>query len=104
VWREALGRTEFPQRARTPEEQAPAGVLLRRGLRDDRQARATVELAWIEERRILSAPPMPEVLISRALAALGLDALAALEHATNAVELPCYGVDRDDGLGLPEPG
>src|SRR6266545_2399536 len=33
-----LARAEFPERARTSEEQALAGVLLRRGLRDYRQA------------------------------------------------------------------
>src|SRR6266545_4821123 len=37
AWRAELERTEFPERARTAEEQALAGVLLRRGLRDYRQ-------------------------------------------------------------------
>jgi hypothetical protein len=101
AWRETLQRTEFPEGARTSEEQALAGVLLRRGLRDYRQARATVERAWAEERRTLPAPPMPEVLMGRALATFGLQALAALEQASNVIELPLHGVDRDDGLGLP---
>jgi hypothetical protein len=104
AWRETLERTEFPERARTPEEQALAGVLLRRGLRDYCQARAAVERAWVAERRTPPAPPMPEVLMGRALATLGLDALAALEQASNVVELPRHDVDRDEGLGLPEPG
>jgi hypothetical protein len=41
------------------------------------------------------------VLMGRALATFGLDALAALEQASNVVELHSHGVDRDDGLGLP---
>jgi hypothetical protein len=101
AWRETLARIEFPERARTSEEQALAGVLLRRGLRDYRQARAAVERAWVEDRRRLPASPMPEVLMGRALATFGLEALVALEQATNVVELPFHGVDRDDGLGLP---
>jgi hypothetical protein len=101
AWRETLARAEFPERARSSEEQALAGVLLRRGRRDYRQARAAVERAWAEERRTLPAPPMPEVLMGRALATFGLDALVALEQATNVVELPSHGVDRADGLGLP---
>jgi hypothetical protein len=100
AWREALERTEFPERARTPEEQALAGVLLQRGLRDYRQARTSVERAWVEDRRTLPAPPMPEVLMSRALSTFGLEALVALEQAGNVIELPRHGVDRDDGLGL----
>jgi hypothetical protein len=39
--------------------------------------------------------------MGRALASFGLDALAALEHAGNVVELPYHGLGRDDGLGLP---
>jgi len=101
AWRETLERTEFPERARTVEEQALAGVLLRRGLRDYRQAAATAERAWQQDRRTVPGPPMPEVLMSRALATFGLDALAALEQAGNVVELPHHGLDRDDGLGLP---
>jgi hypothetical protein len=101
AWRESLARTEFPERARTPEEQALAGVLLRRGLRDYRQARAAVERAWQQERRALPAPPMPEVLMVRALATFGLEELAALEQASNVIELLRHGVDRDDGLSLP---
>lgn len=101
AWRDTLARTGFPECARTPEEQVLAGVLLRRGLRDYRQARAAAQRAWIEDRRTLPATPMPEVLMGRALATFGLDALAALEHAGNVVELPLHGVDRDDGLGLP---
>jgi hypothetical protein len=101
AWRETVASIEFPERARTPEEQALAGVLLRRGLRDYRQARAAAERAWVQERRTLPAPPMPEVLMGRALIIFGLDALAALEQATNVVELPSHGLDRDEGLGLP---
>jgi hypothetical protein len=100
AWRETLMCTEFPERARTPEEQALVGVLLRRGLRDYRQARAAVERAWVKERRTLPAPPMPEVLMGRALATLGLEALVVLEQAT-IVELPSHAVHHDDGLGLP---
>jgi hypothetical protein len=103
AWRETLVHTEFPERARTPEEQALAGALLRRGLRDYHKARAAVERTWVEERRTLTAPPMPEVLMGRALATFSLDALVVLEQATNVVELPSHGVGRDDGLGLPEP-
>jgi hypothetical protein len=103
TWTAALARTEFPERARSAEEQALADVLLRRGLRDYRQARAAVERAWVQARRTLPAPPMLEVLMGRALATFGLQALVALEQAGNVVELPRHGVDRDDGLGLPEP-
>jgi hypothetical protein len=101
AWRRTLQRTEFPERARSSQEQALAGVLLRRGLRDYHQARAAVERAWADQRRTLPAPPMPEVLMARALATFGLDALAALEQASNVIELPSHGVDRADGLGLP---
>jgi hypothetical protein len=101
AWREALARTEFPERARSSQEQTLAGVLLRRGLRDYHKARAAVERAWVEQRRTLPAPPMPEELMGRALASFGLDALAALEQASNVIELPFHGVGRDDGLGLP---
>jgi hypothetical protein len=100
AWREALERTEFPERARTAREQALARVLLRRGLRDYRQGLAAAERAWFEERRTLRAPPLPQVLMGRALATFGLDALVALEQAGNVIELP-HGLDRDDGLGLP---
>jgi hypothetical protein len=100
AWRETLWRTEFPERARTFEEQALAGVLLRRGLRDHRQARAAVERAWAESRRGLPAPPMPEVLMGRALATFGLQALVALEPVGTVVELPLHGVDRGEGLSL----
>jgi hypothetical protein len=101
AWRESLERTEYPERARTPEEQALAGVLLRRGLRDYHRARAAAERAWTSERRRLPAPPMPEVLMGRALATFGLDALVVLEQASNIVELPRHRLDRDGGLGLP---
>jgi hypothetical protein len=101
AWRDELHRTEFPEHARTGEEQALAEMLLRRGLRDYRQGLAAVERAWVEQRRTLPAPPMPEMLMARALTTFGLDALAALEQADNVVELPRRGLDRDDGLGLP---
>jgi hypothetical protein len=100
AWREGLERTEFPERAGSAEEQTLAGVLLRRGLHDYRQARAAVERTWFEERRSMPGPPMPEVLMGRALATFGLDALAALEQAGNVVELPLHSLDRDTGLGL----
>ncbi len=51
AWREALERTEFPERARSVEEQALAEVLVRRGLRDYRQGLAAAERAWFEQRR-----------------------------------------------------
>jgi hypothetical protein len=101
AWRETLERTEFPERARTAEEQALAGVLVRRGLRDYRQGLAAAERAWFEERQTVPAPPLPEVLMARALATFGLDALVALEQAANVVELSRHVLDRDDGLGLP---
>jgi len=101
AWRETLERAEFPECARIAEEQALAGVLLRRGLRDYRQSLAAAERAWQQERRTVSAPPLPEVLMSRALGTFGLDALVALEEAANVIELPHHGLDRDDGLGLP---
>ena len=101
AWRETLECTEFPQRARTSEEQALAGVLLRRALRDYREGLATAERAWQQDRRTVPAPPMPEVLLGRALVTFGLDALVALEQAGNVVELPHHGLDRGDGLGLP---
>jgi hypothetical protein len=101
AWRDDLERTEFPEHAPTAEEQALAEMLLRRGLRDYHQGLAAAERAWIEQRRSLPAPPIPEVLMSRALTTFGLDALAALEQVDNVVELPRHGLDRDDGLGLP---
>ena len=101
AWREALERTEFPERARSVEEQALAEVLVRRGLRDYRQGLAAAERAWFEQRRTVPAPPLPEVLMGRALTTFGLDALAALEQAGNAIKLPHHGLNRDDGLGLP---
>ena len=101
AWRESLERMRFPECARTPGEQVLAGVLLWRGLREHRQARAAAERAWQQERHTAPAPPMPEVLMARALTTFGLDALVALEQATNVVELPRHGLDRDDGLGLP---
>jgi hypothetical protein len=101
AWRETLARFEFPERARSAEEQALARVLLRRALRDYRNARVAVERAWAEDRRRLPAPPMPEVLMGRALATFGLDVLAVLEQASNVIELPFHGVDHADGLGLP---
>src|SRR6266540_768825 len=94
AWRETLQRTEFPERAHTPREQALAGVLVRRALRDYRQGLAAAERAWFEERRTVPAPPLPQVLMSRALATFGLDALVALEHAGNVIELPHHGLDR----------
>ncbi len=101
AWRETLECTDFPERARTAEEQTLAGVLLRRGLRDYRQGRAAAECAWQQDRRTVPGPPLPEVLMSRALATFGLDTLVALEQAGNVIELPRHGLDRDDGLGLP---
>ncbi len=100
AWQEPLERTEFPERARTVEEQALAEMLLRRGLRDYRQGLAAAERAWFEQRRILRPPAMPEVM-SRALATFGLDALVALEQAGNVVELPGHRLDHNNGLGLP---
>jgi len=88
AWRETLERTEFPERARSVKEQALAAVLLGRGLRDYRQDLAAAERAWQQERRTLPAPPLPEVLMSRALASFGLEELAALEQAANVIELP----------------
>jgi hypothetical protein len=101
AWRETLERTDFPELARSLEEQALAGVLLRRGLRDYRQGVAAVERAWRQERRMVPAPPPPELLMSRALATFGLEELAALEQAANVIELPHRDLDLDDGLGLP---
>ncbi len=100
AWREALERMEFPERARSVEEQAMAGVLLRRGLRDYRQGLAAAERAWREERRTVPAPPLPEVLMGRALATFALEELVALERAGNVIELPHHGLNRG-GLGLP---
>ena len=101
AWRETLERTEFPERARSVEEQALVGVLVRRGLRDYREGLAAADRAWFERRRTVPGPPLPEVLMGRALATFGLDTLAALEQAGNVVELPRHGLDRGDGLGLP---
>ncbi len=101
AWREALACTDFPERARTVEEQALAEVLVRRALRDYRHGVAAAERAWQQDHRTLRAPPPPEALLGRALATFGLEALAALEHAGNVVELADRGLDRGDGLGLP---
>jgi hypothetical protein len=100
AWREALERTEFPERARNAEEQALAGVLVRRGLRDYHQGLAAAERAWRQERHTVPVPPLPEVLMGDALATFGLEALVALEYATKVVELP-RGVKLHDGLGPP---
>jgi hypothetical protein len=101
AWRETLERTEFPERARTLKEQALVGVLLRRGVGEYCRGVDAIARAWDQERRILPAPPPVELLMSRALATFGLDALVALEPTGNVVELPIHGVDRDDGLGAP---
>jgi hypothetical protein len=101
AWRETMERTELPERARMPREQALAGVLLRRALRDYREGLAAAERAWQQDRRTVPAPPLPEVLMGRALATFGLEELAALEQAGNVIELPYHGLDRGDGLGLP---
>jgi hypothetical protein len=101
AWEEALACTEFPERARSAEEQALAGVLLRRGLGDYRRAVAAAEQAWVQQRRRVPSPPMPEVLMGRALATFSLEELAALEQVANVVELPFHGVGGDDVLGLP---
>jgi len=101
VWREALEGSDFPERARSAREQALARVLLRRGLRDYQQAVAAAERAWFQERRSFQAPPMPEVLMSRALATFGLEELAALERVGNVIELSHLSPDGADGLGLP---
>jgi hypothetical protein len=101
AWRDELARTEFPERARSAEEQALAGVLLRRGLSDYRWGVAAARRAWVEGRRTVPAPKMPEVLMGRALTTFGLDALATLERAGNVIELPHrHGPGHDDGLGL----
>jgi hypothetical protein len=101
AWRDELERTEFPERARSAQEQALAGALLRRGLHDYYQGVAAAERAWHQHRRTLPAPPMPEVLMAQAVATFGLDALAALEQASNVIELPHLSVDRGDGVALP---
>jgi hypothetical protein len=101
AWRGKLERTDFPRRARTVQEQVLAEVLVRRGLRDYRQGMAAAERAWQQDRRTLPGPPLPEVLMSQALATFGLDALAALEQAGNVIEPSDRSLDRDDGLGLP---
>jgi hypothetical protein len=100
AWRERLDGIEFPERARSGYEQALAGVLLRRALHDYRQALAAAERAWQQDRRSVPGPPMPEVLMARALATFDLGALVALEQAANVIDLPRdHGLGRDDGLG-----
>jgi hypothetical protein len=84
------GRTV--QRMRQAARQVPAGPTIGDLVRAER--------AWSEERRTLPAP-LPEVLMSHALATFGLDALMALEHAGNVIKLPHHGLNRDDRLGLP---
>jgi hypothetical protein len=101
AWREALEQTDFPERARTAEEQALAWMLVRRGLRDYRQGVAAAERAWQQERRTLAGPPLPEVLMSCAVATFGLEELVALEQAGNVIELSDRRLNCDDGLGLP---
>src|SRR6266536_5657893 len=51
AWREMLERTDFPERARTPQEQTLAEVLVRRGLRDYHHGVAAAERAWQQHRR-----------------------------------------------------
>lgn len=75
-------------------------MLVRRGLRDYHHGLAAVERAWQQDRRTVPAPPMPEVLMGRALATFSLEELVAVERAGNVIELPYQGLDRDGGLGL----
>jgi hypothetical protein len=83
TWRDALGRTEFPERARTAEQQALAGRLVRQAMRDYRDTALAADRARAEGRR----PPRwvpPEVLLGCAIAARGL-------HGTV--------IERNDDLG-----
>ncbi len=97
AWQAELERTDFPERARSPEEQALAGLLVARGLADYRRALAAWDRARAEGCRAV-APPLPQVLLCRAVAAFGLDGLAVLAQAEEVVAAAARGLG--DGHGL----
>ena len=97
AWQEELEQTDFPERARSPEEQALAGLLVARGLADYRRALAAEDRARAEGRRVV-APPLPQLLMCQAVTAYGLDGLAALAQAEVVVAVAARGLG--DGCGL----
>jgi len=100
AWQEELEQTDVPERARSPAEQALAALLVARGLADYLGALAAWDRARAEGRRAV-APPLPQVLMCRAVAAYGLDGLAAVAQAETVVAVAARGLG--DGGGL-EPG
>jgi len=99
AWQQELEQTDFPERARSPGEQALAGLLVARGLADYQGALAAWDRARAEGRRA-GAPPLPQVLLCQAVAAYGLDGLAALAQAEAVVAVAVAARGLDDGGGL----
>lgn len=77
AWLARLERTDFPERARTDGEQALAGRLVERALRDYRRAAVAADRARAEGRRPAPWAP-PEVLLARAVATEGLEGAASV--------------------------
>jgi len=98
AWQQELEQTDFPERAQSSEEKALAGLLVAWGLADYRRALAEWDRARAQGRRAV-APPLPPVLMCRAMAAYGLDGLVALAQAEEAVALAARR-SLDDGRGL----
>ena len=98
AWQQELERTDFPERARSPGEQALAGLLVARGLADYQRALAAWDRARAEGRRAV-APPLPQVLMCQAVVTYGLDGLAALAQA-EAVVAAARGLGEGGGLDL----
>jgi hypothetical protein len=84
AWQDALEQADFPERARSPEEQALAGLLVARGLADYQRALAAWDRARVKGCRV-PAPGLPAVLLCQAVAAFGLDGLVGLAQAEEEV-------------------
>jgi hypothetical protein len=92
-------QTDFPERARSPEEQALAGLLVARGLSDYQRALAAWDRARAEGRRAV-APPLPQALMCQAVVTYGLDGLTALAQAEAVVAVAARGLGEGGGLDL----
>jgi hypothetical protein len=103
TWRAGLERAEFPERARTAQEQALAGRLVKRAMRDYRQTVVAADRARTARRRPVPWAP-PEVLLARSVAAEGLEGAASVAHeqdpagaGESVVDLDRYRQTRDLG-------
>lgn len=103
AWRAGLERAEFPERARTAQEQALAGRLVERAMRDYRQTVVAADRARTAGRRPVPWAP-PEVLLARAVAAEGLEGAASAANEQDpagagevVVDLDRYRQTRDLG-------